>query len=92
MVNDLTSWFSDIRDVLNDSSSPLTLRNGLWQVNDKESLWKELGPRIFDEDLDTLSEVAVKVFVRTRPQVLTYLRPKGTPRWHTERSPNIHTK
>ena len=61
MNNDLTSWFSDIRDVLNDSSTPVTLRNGLWQVNDRKSLWQVLGPRIFDDDLDTLSDVAVKV-------------------------------
>ena len=68
MVNDLTSWFSNIRDVLDDSSTPLTLRNGLWQVNDKESLWKALGPRIFDEDLDALSEVAVKVLSEPDPK------------------------
>ena len=68
MVNDLTSWFSDIRDVLNDSSTPVTIRNGLWQVSDKESLWKALGPRIFDEDLDTLSEVAVKVLSEPDPK------------------------
>ncbi len=68
MVNDLTSWFSDIQDVLNDSSSPLTLRNGLWQINDKISLWKELGPRIFDEDLDMLSELAVNVLSEPDPK------------------------
>ena len=68
MVNDLTSWFSEIREVLNDSSTPVTIRNGLWQVSDKESLWKALGPRIFDEDLDTLSEVTVKVLSEPDPK------------------------
>ena len=68
MDNDLTAWFSDLRDVLNDSSTPVTLRNGLWQVNDRESLWQVLGPRIFDEDLDTLSDVAVKVLSEPDPK------------------------
>ena len=54
--------------MLNDSSTRLTLRNGVWQVNNKESLWKALGPRIFDEDLDALSEVAVKVLSEPDPK------------------------
>ena len=68
MDNDLTSWFEDMRDVLNDSSPPITLRNRLWQVNDRESLWQVLGPRIFDDDLDTLSDVAVKVLSEPDPK------------------------
>ena len=68
MDNDLNAWFSDIREVLHAQSTPLSLRNGRWQVNDRRNLWHTLGSRIYDEDLEALSDIAVRVLSEPDPK------------------------
>ena len=67
MNSDVSSWISEMRDVLQEPSSPLGLKNGLWHVKDRKTLWQALGSRIFDNDLERLKECAVSVLSEPDP-------------------------
>ena len=68
MNRQVASWISEIREVLHGPSSPISLKNGLWRVKDRASLWKTLGPRVFDDDLDRLRQCIVEVLSERDPQ------------------------
>ncbi len=68
MNRQVASWISEIREVLHGPSSPISLKNGLWRVKDRASLWKTLGPRVFDDDLDRLRRCIVEVLSERDPQ------------------------
>ena len=68
MSKQMSSWSSDIREVLQGPSSPISLKDGLWRVKDRASLWQTLGSRVFDEDLDRLRQCIVEVLSERDPQ------------------------
>ena len=55
------SWIIKLRDVLHEPNSPISLRNGRWQVTERKELWEVLGTRIFDNDLDTFKSCVIEV-------------------------------
>jgi hypothetical protein len=55
------------RGVLHLPDSPFSLRNGLWKITERANLWDALGPRIFDQNLDTFKESAVAVLTERDP-------------------------
>lgn len=65
---DYPTWIVKIREVLQLSNSPLSLRNGKWTVTNRESLWNTLGQLIFDSHLDKLKECAVIVLKERDPK------------------------
>ena len=65
---DFDSWISGIREILQHPSSPVTLINGIWQVNERKSLWQILGSRVFDRYLDNLKRCAVAVLSERDPK------------------------
>ena len=69
LVNkDIDSWLSGIREALHQPASPLSLRNGKWQVTQREFLWNTLCTRIFDKDLDNFKTHIVNILTERDPQ------------------------
>ena len=68
MASSAHSWLEELREVLHEPGAPLKLRNGLWHVENREELWKSLGTRILDIELDTIRECAVLVLREKDPQ------------------------
>ena len=65
---DFDSWIPGIREILQHPSSPVSLINGLWSVSERKSLWKTLGSRVFDRDLENLKRCAVAVLSECDPK------------------------
>jgi len=65
---DFGSWISKIREILQQPESPLSLKNGRWRVTERKALWKALGTRLFDDNLDNLKQCAVSVLTEHDPQ------------------------
>ncbi|MCH8010558.1 MAG: hypothetical protein IIA61_01200 [Candidatus Marinimicrobia bacterium] len=63
-----SSWILKIREVLQDPNSPINLKNGIWKIKDRKSLWLELGTRIFDDNLDLFKQCAVSVLTERDPK------------------------
>jgi len=61
-------WISDVRELLCQEDSPLSLRNGTWSVAKRREMWQELGPYLFDEHLDKFRHIAVEVLREPDPQ------------------------
>ena len=68
MGEDVGNLVSSIREVLQDPSSPIFLRDGIWGVSKREELWRALGSRIFDSHLDALRQCAVEVLTERDPR------------------------
>lgn len=54
-------WIAKLRILFQKDGSPLSFKNGIWVVSDRLNLWLSLGSWIFDEHLEALGKVAVKV-------------------------------
>jgi hypothetical protein len=65
---DYGDWIRKIREILQIPNSPISLKDGLWQVTDRKKLWNELGSRLFDEQLDDFKECAVAVLTEHDPK------------------------
>jgi hypothetical protein len=55
------------REVLQYPGSPFSLRNGIWKITERASLWGALGSRIFDQNLDSFKEAVVSVLTERDP-------------------------
>lgn len=62
------SWISKIREILQQPESPITLKNGRWHVTERKLLWKALGARLFDDNLDNFKPCIVTVLKECDPQ------------------------
>ncbi len=62
-----STWVLKAREVLQLLGSPFSLRNGLWEITERTSLWNALGSRIFDQHLDTFKKSAVAVLTERDP-------------------------
>jgi len=65
---DFSSWLTNLREILQEEDSPLSLRNGHWEVVDRKATWEVLGTRIFDSHLDLLKKCAIDVLTEIDPQ------------------------
>jgi len=61
-------WQSRIRQVLQLTQSPLSLRNGVWSVRQRGDLWQTLGSSVFDSHLYRLKECAAIVLTERDPR------------------------
>ena len=68
MNRQVDSWISEIREVLQHPSSPISLKDGLWRVKERTNLWQTLGSRVSDDYLDRLRQCAVAVLAERDPQ------------------------
>ena len=62
-----SSWVPKAREILLLSDSPLSLRNGLWKITGRASLWDLLGSHIFDQNLDAFKATVVTVLTERDP-------------------------
>jgi len=62
------SWIQDMREIRQDEDSPLQLKNGVWKIHERQTLWSELSQRIFDEHLEHIKNFAVKILTEIEPQ------------------------
>lgn len=62
------SWITKIRKILHMPGSPLTLKNGKWNVNNRMDLLQKTGDRLFDEQLDRFKQGAVTVLKEHNPK------------------------
>ena len=65
---DYGDWISEVRGLLCQEDSPLSLKNGTWSVEKRQEMWQELGPYLFDEHLDKFRKIAVEVLRDPGPQ------------------------
>ena len=56
-----------IREILQLSDSPFSLRNGIWKIIERTSFWEILGSRVFDKNLEVFKEAAVSVLTERDP-------------------------
>lgn len=61
------AWLQKAREILHCPDSPLSLKNGIWKVVNRAGLWKLLGSRILDQNLDTFKSLAVTVLKEPDP-------------------------
>lgn len=60
-------WLKKAREILHCPDSPLSLKNGIWKVVNRAELWRLLGSRILDQNLDTFRALAVSVLKEPDP-------------------------
>ncbi|MEK7990762.1 MAG: hypothetical protein VSS52_007120 [Thiotrichaceae bacterium] len=64
---DYSSWEVNAREILHLPDTPLSLKNGQWEITKRTELWDLLGSRIFDRHLDKFKEIAVNVLTEKDP-------------------------
>jgi hypothetical protein len=65
---DFSIWILKMRRILQEPDSPLSLKNGVWNITKRQELWKNLGPRLFDDDLINFKKQVVTVLTERDPQ------------------------
>lgn len=65
---EFSSWISKIREILQQPESPVALKNGRWRVIERKALWKALGARLFDDNLDNFKQCIVTILTERDPQ------------------------
>jgi len=65
---DFDTWIPKIRELLLYPGSPITLKNGIWTVTERQELWQTLGSRLFDDNLDVFKQCVVTVLAERDPR------------------------
>lgn len=63
-----SDWVIKLRDIVQQPESPIVLKNGIWNIKDREKLWQALGTRIFDDNLNSLKKCIVTVLTECDPR------------------------
>ncbi len=63
-----TARVPKVREIVNQSDSPVNLEEGRWCVSERKKVWQNLGANVFDGDLDNLKQCAVTVLSERDPQ------------------------
>lgn len=61
------AWLQKARELLHCSDSPLSLKNGIWEIRNRTELWNRLSSRILDQDLETFQLLVVSVLSEHDP-------------------------
>lgn len=61
------TWIPKIRRTLHQRG-PANLKDGRWSIAERKDLWRTLGARVFDDDLDNLAQCAVTVLSERHPE------------------------
>ncbi len=64
---DYENWISKLRELLHASKPMVTLKNGIWKINNRVEILKTLGSRLYDNDLIRFKECAVRVLSERDP-------------------------
>ncbi|MGA1842057.1 MAG: hypothetical protein ACMUIU_15670 [bacterium] len=63
-----SSWIPKIREILLQSTSPITLKNGRWRVTERKGLWQALSTRLFDDNLNNFKQCIIPVLEERDPK------------------------
>lgn len=72
---DYSTWIIKFKNMVNNDNSPVTFKNGIWKVVQREQLWKDLGGKIFDNNLMIFKESVIEVLSERDPQF--YVNPEN---------------
>lgn len=61
-------WIPQMRELLLQIESPITLKNGVWTITERQELLQILGPRLFDGDLNIFKQCVTTVLAEHDPQ------------------------
>lgn len=61
-------WIAIMRKVALRPGTPLIQHNGIWKFVSRYEGWYALGPRVFDDHLDRLKDIAIKVLSESDPK------------------------
>ena len=64
---DYEKWISKLQELLHTSKQIVTLKNGIWKINNRIEILKVLGGRIYDKNLIRFKECVVKVLSERDP-------------------------
>lgn len=68
-MNNLETHFqTSLRNLSLKADGPIVHRGGRWSVRDRLEVWKAVGNRFFNDDLDRFAETAIKVLGECDPQ------------------------
>lgn len=65
---DYKNWISKLQELLHASKPIVTLKNGIWKINNRIEILKVLGSRLFDDDLIRFKDCVVKVLSERDPK------------------------
>ena len=65
---DYENWISKLRELLHASKPMVTLKNGIWKINNRIEILKVLGSRLYDNDLIRFKDCVVKVLSERDPK------------------------
>ncbi|MBN8203489.1 hypothetical protein [Bacillus sp. NTK034] len=51
----------EFREILYEPETPITFKNGVWTIKKRVELWKSLGSRVFDDNLESFKNWAISV-------------------------------
>jgi len=61
------TWIQKAREILHYPDSPLVLKNGIWKLTNRIELFKNLGSRILDKDLDLYKSLVIPALKQVNP-------------------------
>lgn len=65
----LKDFDAELRELIQEENSLIELTEGrAWRVKNRRLVWKKLGSRLFDKDLDAFKDLAVKVLTERDPK------------------------
>jgi len=64
---DYEKWISKLQELLHTSKQIVTLKNGIWKINNRIEILKVLGDRIYDKNLNRFKQCVVKVLSERDP-------------------------
>jgi hypothetical protein len=62
-----SEWQQKAQAILHMPNSVLSLKKGIWKINNRDELLKNLGSRIFDNHLDSFKSIAIDVLQELDP-------------------------
>lgn len=65
---EFSDWIAKMRKILQEPESPLSLKNGVWNIIKRQELWRTLGSQLFDDDLNNFKQHVVTVLGERDPQ------------------------
>lgn len=65
---DYDTWIKNIRELLHEKNSPVTLKNGWWSIKDRKQIWNAIGARLYDDNLDKFKQCVINVLNQRDPQ------------------------
>ena len=60
-------WQNKVRTILNTPDSPLSVKNGIWEIQQQDELLSQLGSQLFDNNIEQFQSLAIRVLQEKDP-------------------------